>query len=714
MVEGLRSRSWLAARVLAAFVEARAEERAQAQGAARGPSVGGGGPEATLVSDAGAVRARPVTAALPVTATVIGPGTMVVGYRRDMGLKGTNRAPGKLEIRVDDRRIEVTVEPTADASAKVHGYRGTLSQTFATSVPIAAGPHELEVHPLRREAGYVWFGDVVPPAASAAEPVPLPAPSPADSGVAPTTPPGRDAGTDAGTAPTAPEGGPPDAGVSEAYETAPPMEDLTGARPQAAAAPGVAGEIEQPPAAPAKGPNEVNGYVDSRNQFQRVNVHGLVPANQLPQLDELIEVNVQLKHSYSDHGFVYGDASAFGQFAGNFRSENSNGDEVVISPTQADVAPFQPLFSLNELYLSQDVLPQFNLTVGKKRILWGPGLAFNPTDLLNPPKDPTNPTFQRAGFWVARAEANLGHYAFTIMGAPQVTEQAYGLPYAFVTYPAWDPQGDKQPHYQLAARAYALIANADVNLMAFYGNLYNDAFKHKWRFGASFSRYFFTDYELHAEALFQQGSPLAYANGECVGSLLEAGECYLTGKPFLTTAHLDDPAVRPRVLVGTRRQFGDDSMLTIEYLFQNDGYTRGEFQRYVDLLDLAHQAQQAGIAETFSPFGGAASGNVGIPQNFTFNPTGKHYLVLGYSKPKIFDDWTVGLTVIGNLMDLSTLIAPSIQWSTTEWLTLSLLGFVPLPGPNSLAATTSTGAYVSEFSLVPLKFRLLFEARIFY
>ena len=105
----------------------------------------------------------------------------------------------------------------------------------------------------------------------------------------------------------------------------------------------------------------------------------------------------------------------------------------------------------------------------------------------------------------------------------------------------------------------------------------------------------------------------------------------------------------------------------------------------------------------------------GLPQRFRFVPVTRHYAFLTFQKPKIRDDFTVTATVIANVSDLSTLVAPSVTWSTTEWMTLALSGFVPIPGPSALAATVpSTGEHVSEFELLPYTFRVLLQARLFY
>jgi hypothetical protein len=86
-------------------------------------------------------------------------------------------------------------------------------------------------------------------------------------------------------------------------------------------------------------------------------------------------------------------------------------------------------------------------------------------------------------------------------------------------------------------------------------------------------------------------------------------------------------------------------------------------------------------------------------------------LVLGPAQiPKIRDDFTLSFIWIDNLQDLSSLVSPSLAYSATEWMTLSIYGFVPVRGLRSLAAKET----YSELSLSPMKYRALFEARIFY
>lgn len=491
---------------------------------------------------------------------------------------------------------------------------------------------------------------------------------------------------------------PPDAG-------APPGEPSPDAGVEAPGAP--------PPPAFSK-VVEATGYADSRSSYSRSRTWGLVPTDDFPQLQELLELNTQVKVSVRPRTSFYSDVSLVANAAGNYRSADKDGNELVLPDRNALAA--QPTVSINELYFLHEFLPELNVLVGKKRVVWGSGLVYNPTDFFNARRDPTDPTFQRSGAWLLQLEVPLSVMTFDVVFLPQVLRQASGIPTHFLAWPEWD-QRDEELHWQLAARAYALVGDADVNLMLFYGNRYSDAFEDKVRVGLSFSRYFFTDYELHLEALIQSGSPRDFIEAPCVASTLEAFKCHLRGKPFVRKKLLDDPQLYPRVLAGTRRQFSDESMLSIEYLWQADGWTRSDFQSFANGLDLVREARASGLPLSASPAAGALFGATsadGLPTRFSFEPRGQHYLFVTFQKPRIKDDFTAQVVVIANLVDLSTMWTPSVAWSATEWLTLTLFGFFPLQGPDRLSEKTPSGALVSEYGTLPFEYRVMFEARAYF
>jgi len=441
---------------------------------------------------------------------------------------------------------------------------------------------------------------------------------------------------------------------------------------------------------------EINGYLSNRLAYSHVNTSGLISTRDLPSLLELLEANMQLRVNLGNkQNFIYADASLFYQGGWLFHTDGT--DRLTLN-SDHDIPALHPFFVPSEIYLSLSARPWLNFLVGKKRIIWGSGLAFNPTNLLSPAKDPTDPNLQRAGSWVARVELPFEKVTFTTLFAPQALYTEAGIPYAMMRYPSYQPTDstqlrDNATHYLAAGRVYALLGDADVNLMYFFSNHYQDDFKKKSRLGVSFARYFFTDYEFHVDALLSRGSARKFA---CDPGAAGCGD----SQSFAPTK-LESKTFYSRVLVGTRRQFADESLLSLEYYYQGDGYTDSEFSRAVQLM----------VGNTTST-GGGDQGSA-LPQRFSFDPMRRHYLFASYSKPRIFDDWTVGAVLIAGLRDLSGLLSPSVSWSTKEWLTLALYGYLPIHGLG-VGEVTANNRKVSEYSLMPFDYRVLFEARVYY
>lgn len=468
------------------------------------------------------------------------------------------------------------------------------------------------------------------------------------------------------------------------------------------------GPSEQRPrerAATGEATAEVNGYLADRVGYGWVSPAGPISTQDMPSLSEMAEANIQLRVDLGDKTrFVYADLSLVYQGGWLFYVDDKAGGRQAIA--DHDIPSLHPFVAPSELYLSISPRPSLNVLVGKKRITWGSGFAFNPTDVINPPKDPTDPNFQRAGNWVARVEAPFEKFTVTGLIAPQALYTQSGIPYAFLRYPDHPPaQGadtrDGASHYLLAARLYMLLFDADVNLVYYFSNHYQGGFENKSRIGLSFSRYFFTDHELHAEALLSRGSERSFPDHACAtgASLCDATTAFAPTK-------LGARGFYPRVVVGSRRQFPDDSLLSLEYYYQGDGYSDREF---ADALALLAEAKAAGGSGSS---GQEPSGSA-LPQRFAFDPLRRHHLIASYSKPRIRDDWTVGAVLVAGLRDLSGLLSPSVAWSARQWLTLSVYGYLPIRGLGVGEARVGDRSW-SEYSVWPFDYRVLFEARAFY
>lgn len=466
------------------------------------------------------------------------------------------------------------------------------------------------------------------------------------------------------------------------------------------------------------------GYVDTRFSWARVASAGLVPASGVPTLSNLSEGNMQVKLRYGEALSVGTDVSLYWQWAGRFQGVDAEGRTVAMEPQDSPL--YRPSTVVSELFAAWEASPHLHLTLGKKRVVWGSGLAVNPTDLLNPPKDPTDPAQQRAGAWLARVELPFERFTFSLVGAARATRQYSGLPTALLTYPAHPTSEaaagqvpddrDDEAHYAAAARLYALVADTDVTLTYHFTHLYNDAFRHKSRVGLSLSRVFGAT-EVHLEALSQTGSSRLYGEPLCAMSVEALAGCTATQRAPAVRSRLEDGKWRPRVLVGARYLFEDSATLSAEYYFNGEGYHSEEFADYVGLLNTVRRLQAvdprqaAAVARALDATG--ASADPGAPRKFSFEPLRRHYLFISYSKPQVTDDFVLGASLVLNLADLSGQLSPQVSWSAREWLTLTASGFIPLPGVQSLA-TQVHGVPIPEGELAATDWRALLSARLFF
>ncbi len=478
----------------------------------------------------------------------------------------------------------------------------------------------------------------------------------------------------------------------------------------------------------------VNGFLDTRTTGAYASVAHLLPADDVAHLANLTEGNVQLKLDWRDKATAIADASFLYQKGGLYYGNDGTGERLRLA--DHDVATYRPSAVLSEFYGTYNFHEHFNVTLGKKRIVWGPGLAINPTDLLNPPKDPTDPTMQRAGSWLVRAEAPFDLFTLSLVAAGKVTRQFGGIPGGLVYYPdahpatQYDKYGnvqsdgyDNHPHYALAARAYALWQETDLNLYWFQTQQYNDALNYKNRVGLSASHVFFNALELHLEAIGFQGSAKAYFDPDCIGSVGAFQGCAMTGKTPGGYTQIDDDGVRVKALAGGRWQFGDNASFTFEYFYNGEGYNQAQFNNFaqvmsmrpqlLSLMDTAASLHQTIPGNALSFLNPTANSDSGAPQKFTFEPMRRHYAFFTYLHTMIADDWNINTVVLLGLEDLSGQIAPQVTWLTQEWLNLTLGGLYTIPGIKSLGAQVGDARY-TENGMQPTAWRVFFSARVFY
>jgi hypothetical protein len=91
----------------------------------------------------------------------------------------------------------------------------------------------------------------------------------------------------------------------------------------------------------------------------------------LSNLTNYFKTNIELSNSYKI----------------NFKFNFEFSDNIALSYKDGSKVE-TPSFLINELYADVNFYDIFYVRLGKQRLKWGSGWIFNPTDIINPPKDP--------------------------------------------------------------------------------------------------------------------------------------------------------------------------------------------------------------------------------------------------------------------------------------------------------------------------------------
>ncbi|MCA9521722.1 MAG: hypothetical protein KC609_12145, partial [Myxococcales bacterium] len=143
-----------------------------------------------------------------------------------------------------------------------------------------------------------------------------------------------------------------------------------------------------------------------------------------------LEGNIELDHTFFKMLRLYTDTSLF------------------FSTQRKDI-----LVKLNEAIIQLTPHEYVDLWVGKKRVAFSPGFSFTPSDVLNPGKNPTDPTLQREGRYGAGIQFPFDKVTLSLTWAVWERDTQYGLPSTF-----------KFPRSAYQARVYLNLWESDINI----------------------------------------------------------------------------------------------------------------------------------------------------------------------------------------------------------------------------------------------------------
>ncbi len=288
------------------------------------------------------------------------------------------------------------------------------------------------------------------------------------------------------------------------------------------------------------------------------------------------------------------------------------------------------------------------LRVGKQRIAWGSGFAWNPTNRVEPPKNPFNTGLEQEGAWAARLDWVPTPWAGVILVAARGDTVPGDLPFGV---PA-------ETRRTGALRARFLVRDTDVAVVFSGGK------NQRTLVGFDVGRDVAGQVSVHAEGAFYRGAELLPARADTTFFRLAAGLLY---------SHQDD-------------SFG------LEYFWNGEGYDGARLDAYLAGLDVSfgrsvdpRQPFAVRRQALASYLGGVAvpySGGLGLR---------RHYLHASWTRSIGGGRWTFAARGVAGLADGGVALTPGVAYAPRGNVTLHLDGVV-LVGPET-----------SEYRLAPIR-----------
>ena len=329
------------------------------------------------------------------------------------------------------------------------------------------------------------------------------------------------------------------------------------------------------------------------------------------------------------------------------------------------VSGWSHVTTLFEASLSLKPSLTFHLDIGKKRMKWGKGYAWNPVAFIDRPKNPNDPDLALEGYvvlsvdYIKSFQGKLKTITFTPVLIPvnEHINSTFG----------------NENQLNFGGKVYFLFYDTDIDLMFLSGGSVPA------RYGMDFSRNITSNFEIHGEFAYIPDyiKKVIHEDGT-VGEEQYASMNYLLGIRFLT---------------------GTNTTFFLEYFKNGNGYTSNEMENFYSLIDQAYQSYLlSGDDSQLEFLSGAAS------QTYrTFAPM-QDYLYLRISQK---EPWNIlyfipSFTSIFNLTDKSFSLTPELLYNPITNLELRA------------KITILLGKRGSEFGEKQNDFRLEFRGRYYF
>lgn len=316
---------------------------------------------------------------------------------------------------------------------------------------------------------------------------------------------------------------------------------------------------------------------------------------------------------------------------------------------------------INQFYIQKDFLDNWIFIAGRSIQRWGTGFAFNPTDIVAPEKELSDPDNLE--------KRAVGNDMFQI----EYFGESLSLAVCFLTR-LETGSSIKAKNPRLAFRIYKNIWDIDMTLVA----LFTGRETPLW--GFNFSGVIGDRLEIHGEVSAQKGSFRQY-HPAVNGALI----LYLTDP--LEEFKREEQKIFDQYLVGFHYTFPGNVLWIAEYYHRDQGYSKEEWRRiiaYAKFLNIQKEAPSQFLAE----------GNLLWLLN-VYSPKGamKDYM-MNHIDITLLTEWHLQSTCLLNLADLSLVCIPEIAFQAGNHFTLYARSFIFLGRKE-----TEFGEFMQSYSL---------------
>jgi len=321
--------------------------------------------------------------------------------------------------------------------------------------------------------------------------------------------------------------------------------------------------------------------------------------------------------------------------------------------------------TLFEAFISIKPTLFFHIDVGKKRLKWGKGYAWNPVAFIDKPKDPNDPELALEGFTVISLD-----YTRSFKGSLKT----FSLTSVFLpVFNHINTEFGEQKKLNFGGKIYVLFFDTDIDLMFITGGSVPT------RYGIDFSRNIISNLEIHGEFACVPNFQKTYIDSDGQIHLDEySSKSFQMGIRFLTKAN---------------------TTIFMEYYRNGRGYTPEEMLDYYHLIDEAYTSFHLTGDENLIHHASSP-----ISLNYKIFSSMRDYLYIRISQKEPFNIlyFIPSLTSIVNLNDKSFSLSLEFLYSPFTNMELRMRG------------TVLSGRQGSEFGERQNKFRIELRGRYYF